>query len=367
MVLGIVQKAIAYTKEVQDIGLFGVMADSRLFAAFSGSPFYYVMLPFIGILLTLSAAISGYQLALAENKNFDKWFGFIMSGVGAVLASVSLYGSVIASALNLTFAAGPWLFLSSVVLAGLHQGIMLGINAYRAYESLSGSVQRMHYIQASLNNAFILGLLTAVSGAITFVMLTPVAPVLGTACALTALLITGVNLVWRMIPHNWKLSIKEFFHLNKPIVITIDQLDLSSIKTDIPDLRATLSISSQRLFSQIEYCSVLKSMELSQAHVYIKDIINRKIELLNSSSTPQNEKNIQKADLLMHLSTQLDGKQSISKAELLSAYPLAFQSFWAEKGEVEQIFDAVMVLQDKYEPVINDDDAHQSEFIQSCV
>ncbi|MBL7479022.1 hypothetical protein [Legionella bononiensis] len=367
MILGIIQKAIAYTKEVQEVGLFGVMADSRLFAAFSGSPFYYVMLPFIGILLTLSAAISGYQLAIAENKNFDKWFGFIVSGLCAVLASVSLYGAVIASAMKVTFAAGPWFFLSSVVLAGLHQAIMLGINAYRAYESLSGSAQRMHFIQAALNNAFILGLLTAISGAITFVMLTPVAPFLGTACALTAVLLTGVNLVWRMIPYNWKLSIKELFHLNKPIVINIDQLDLSALKIDIPDLSATISISSQRLFSQIEYSSVLKTMELSQAHVYIKDIINRKIELLNSSSTPKNDKNIQKLNLLTQLSTQLNDKQLISKADLLSTYPLAFQSFWSEKGDVEQIFDAVLSLQDKHEPGLNDKEEHQTEFLQPCI
>ncbi|WP_199741657.1 hypothetical protein [Legionella sp. km535] len=367
MALGIIQKAVAYIKEVQDIGLFGVMADSRLFAAFSGSPFFYVMLPFIAVLLTLSAAISGYQLAYAENKNFDKWFAFIASGVCAVLASVSLYGAVIASALKVTFAAGPWFFLSSVVLAGLHQGIMLGINIYRVCMSLTGSAQRMHYIQAALSNAFILGLLTAISGAITFVMLTPVAPILGTVCAATAALLTGLNLLWRMIPYNWKYSIKEFFHLNKPIEINFGNLEALFIKTEIPDLGATISISSHRFFSPMDYCSVLQSMESIQTNQYLKDIINRKIEQLHSSPIPDSEKNSQKEKVLIHLSTQLDSKQLISKEDLLKTYPLAFQSFWAEKGEVEQIYDAVMLLQGRNEPVVHDDVVHQSELTQACI
>lgn len=361
MAIGMLQKAVSYIKDLQDVGLFGVMADSRLFAAFGGSPFFYVMLPFIAILLTVLAIINGYQLLFAENKNLDKWLGFIVSGICAVCASVSLYGAVISTALGITFAAGPWFFFSSVVLAAVHQGFMLGINAYRAFESLAGTSQRVHYIQAAISNAYLLGLLTTIAGAVTFVMLTPVAPVLGSVCAITTVGLIILNGLWRITPYNWKLSIKGFFHLGKPEIMNEEQLNLVVRPMINANLQNTIIHSTHRLFTQCDYSAVIKSLELNVANQYIKNIIARKIEFYNADSTPKCEKNIQKADLLLQLSTQLDEKSLISKNDLLKRYPLAFQSFWTEKGEVEQIFDAVMVLLEKYEHALTLEDDQQNQ------
>jgi hypothetical protein len=365
MAAGMLQKAVLYIKETQDIGLFGVMADSRWFAAFSGSPFFFVMLPFIGILLTVLAAINGYQLAIAENKNFDKWFGFAISGVCAALASISLYGAVIATSLGVAFAAGPWFFLGSVVLAGIHQGVMLGLNLYRAYESLSGSSQRMHYIQAALNNSFILSLLTAISGAAIFVMLTPVAPIVGSACAIAAVAITGINMLWRLIPHNWKLSIKEYLHLGKPdLVLNEEQIHLSIKSYNVASFHSPLISSHTRLFAPFDYSAAIKSLDLITSSNYMKEVLSQKIDVLNAHSTVKNDINSQKIDFLLHLSNQLDEDTVISKSDLLKKYPLAFQSFWAEKGEVEQIFDAVMAVQNKRELAMSNDMGEQNKLLQ---
>ncbi|MGL5742058.1 MAG: hypothetical protein ACRCXC_05670 [Legionella sp.] len=92
------------------MALFATMIKVEWATAFSASPLYYVMLPFIGLLLTLSALINGYHLAKASNRNFDLWFLFVASVVCAALASVSLYGSAIAMALGFSFAAGPCFF-----------------------------------------------------------------------------------------------------------------------------------------------------------------------------------------------------------------------------------------------------------------
>lgn len=321
------------------------MADPRLFAAFNGSPFFYVMLPFIGILLLVSAALSGYQLACAENKNFDKWFGFVVATVCSLLACVSMYGSVIATFLQSTFVAGPWFFLTSIVLAGVHQSIMLALNLYRAYESSPGSVQRMHYIQASFSNAHILALLTAISGTITFVMLTPVAPLLGSACALSVVLLTVMNLCWRMIPHNWKLAIKEHVYLNKPEVHHSEHLTQILTLGQTSDKTIFNSRLSQRLFSHTDYAAVVKAMNPQCARQYLKKVINEKIQQLCSQRTLQSDKNVQKKDVLSEILAQLDDdSKEIFKNKLLKRYPMAFQSFWAEKGEVEQIVDAVIGL-----------------------
>ncbi len=344
-----IQRSVQYIKEIQDVGFFALMADSRIFMFFTGTPLYYVMLPFMGFLLTVSALTNGYFLSKANNKNLDQWFGFIISAVCAALASISLYGGAISTAYGLSFVAGPWFFFSSVLVAAFHQLAMLGLNGYRAYESPQGSVQRMHYIQAVLNNLFTLGLLTAVVGAVAFVMLFPIAPAVGSAFALTAVALTLLNILWRFIPHNWKLSIKGLFYLGKPEPIPQEQSTESSALVSTLDNGLQHDEQYQRLFTRCDYSAEVRAMELATGEAFLQKIITRKIAVLQDPSVPETEKNCQKAAFLADISSALTHHSRMNKKELLRTYPLAFQSFWAEKGEVEQLFDAAMVLFDKRE------------------
>lgn len=246
-----VQKAVLYTKEIQDIGLFAAMADSRFFLAFSASPLYFIMLPMIGLLISVLALINGYQLVKANNRTIDKWSQFLISSVCAVLASVSLYGAVVATALGLTFVAGPWLFFSSLLIASGHQLFMLGLNGYRAYECPQGSAQRMHYFQSTLNGLFILGLLSAVLGAVIFVMLLPIAPYVATACALTAAAFTVMNILWRLIPYNWKQTIKEHMNLGKPELLIQNKPSQSLALQNVSDSASSHEAKNHRLFTEV--------------------------------------------------------------------------------------------------------------------
>ena len=134
MAVRMFEKAVLNIKEVHDVGLFGAMIDSRLFALFGSSPFYFVMLPFVGLLLLVLATIQGYHLFKASNKHIDQWLGFLSLSVGAACANVSLTGAVIAKILGVSFLAGPWVFLGGMILACLHQSVMLGLNIYRVFE-----------------------------------------------------------------------------------------------------------------------------------------------------------------------------------------------------------------------------------------
>lgn len=78
-------KAITYIRETQEVALFSTMADTRWYSAFGGSPLFFIMLPFIGILLTLNALMNAYKLIQASNKNLDKWFNLIISATCAFL------------------------------------------------------------------------------------------------------------------------------------------------------------------------------------------------------------------------------------------------------------------------------------------
>ena len=372
MSVRLLQKAILYIKEVQDIGLFALMSDARIFMFFTGTPLYYVMLPFIGLLLTGSAIINGYYLAKSGNKNLDQWFGFIVSVICAVLASISLYGAALATAYGFTFVAGPWLFFSSVAFAAAHQIVMLGINAYRAYESITGSAQRMHYIQAALNNLFLLGLLTAIIGAVVFVMLFPIAPAVGSAFALSAVAFTSLNILWRFIPHNWKVFIKGLVFLEKPDLTAQVELTESQSIELIKTAEISLNDDARyhRLFTRCDFSAQIKVMDLSVAEAYLKNIIVNKIAALQDRSLPATDKNNQKAALLFEVLRALTQHMPISKKHALQMYPLAFQSFWAEKGEVEQLVDAAQVFHEKYkqhyqadaESALDSDDSEHSDF-----
>ncbi|STY29001.1 Uncharacterised protein [Legionella wadsworthii] len=332
------QKAITYIRETQELALFTTMVDTRLSAMFRISPLYYIMLPFIGLLLTINAIINGYQLVKSSNRNLDRWFLFATSTVCAVLASVSLYGAAISTILNLSFAAGAWFFLSSLIVALIHQTAMFGINLYRALECPNKSIQRMHYIQASLNHLFIAALLTAALGAVAFTLLFPIAPIVGMFFSLTAVLLTGINILWHMAPNSLKKTIKGWLHLNKPSLeedARANQKELVKLKSfeeEVP--------KHHRLFTCHDYTAVIRTMDMEEIKPFLSRIIQYKLSLLSERDL-ENGQCQNKISLLKRLLQSLENHTPLSKKEMFFTYPLAFQSFFMEKGEVEQIFDAV--------------------------
>ncbi|PWY56361.1 hypothetical protein DGG96_02945 [Legionella qingyii] len=338
------QKAITYIRETQEIALFATMADARLSAAFSASPLFYIILPFIGFLLTVNALINGFQLAKASNRNVDRWLLFATSAICAALASVSLYGAALSKILGFSFAAGPWFFFSSLLVALTHQFMMFGINLYRAFESPKDSIQRMHYMQAALSNAFAMAFLASALGAVVFVLLFPMAPVLGAGFSITAVLFTGVDLLWRMAPYSVKQLIKGWLHLSKPDVTqdaVVNQAAIFNSKTNEEEPK------HHRMFTCCDYSAVIRKMDSAAVKAYLLELIQNKLKLLESKFDPKNEKINDKISLLKTLLKAIENPQKISKKNVRATYPLAFQSFWADKGDVEQILDAVIAFQDK--------------------
>lgn len=345
-------KAITYIRETQEVALFSTMADTRWYSAFGGSPLFFIMLPFIGILLTINALLNVYKLTKAYNKNLDQWLNLIISVSCAVLASISLYGAVLSAFLGVSFAAGPWFFLSSLSLAFTHQTVMMGINFYRAYESWSDRSQRMHYVQAALNNLFVLGLLSAAVGSVLFIMLFPsIAPTLGIACAMSAATLTLFDMMWHTLPHNGKVWIKGAFHLGKAELFQNNasyQMVQGLIQGD--ENAQEINPNHHRLFTRVVYSNEVKCMSVEQAGSYLTRVLQRKITAYGAEDiTPHDAKTNDKITVLNKLLTVVSNKEdaSIVKDTLLAQSPLAFQSFWAEKGDVEQLCDAVIEFQKK--------------------
>lgn len=347
------QKAVTYIKEVMDIGLFAVMSDAEVFMIFSGSPLSCVLLPMLAILFTILTLINGYDLFKANNKNIDKVLGFIVSVLCCALTSASLYGAVIANVLDLTFSAGPWLFLTSISLALAHQVLMTGLNAFRAYESLKGSAQRMHYIQAVFRNVLNVILIAVVTAAVVFVMLTPIAPAIGSACALIAVALTGVNILWRVLPDSWKDVLKGITGFAKPTP-EMSFRDLASAPSPQGQAEIIQPVYPvyKGIFVKYDHVEYLAGKDAESGRGYLGSVINRKIAIMKEGCDLTCEKNKQKMSLLEHLRNSLQSNHIESIATLSKDFPLAFQSFWAEQGEVEQIARAtVNILERLNEPL----------------
>lgn len=352
MLLNALKKAVAYIKEIQDVGLFMTMSNSRWYASFSGSPLFYVMFPFIGVLFTVSAIINGYQFSKAHNKNFDKLFDLTITALCAVLASISLLGAVIAASAGTVFIAGPWLFLASASLALVSQLFMAALQGYRAYEANRNSAQRMHYIQAALNHLFTSILLTAVIGCITFIMLTAAAPLFGTACAAVATALSASSIIWRILPTNLKTTIKSGIGLAKPTPAEelAAQRNQSQISTSMEQEQLLPVLNYPRFFSHNDYTATINEYSFQEGRQYLLELIAGKLEKL--SDLDKSDHIVQKIQSLNQLSFSLNNNLCISKSKSLTDYPLAFQSFWMDKGEIEHIVDAAVTLQQKYLPLI---------------
>lgn len=347
-----IQKAITYLREAQEIALFTTMADAGLSAAFRASPLFYVMLPFIGLLLTANALINGYRLAKASNRNFDRWFLFITSAACAALASISLYGAALSVLLNFSFAAGPWFFFSSLIVASSHQLMMFGLNLFRAYESPKNSIQRMHYIQAAFSNLFATAFLASALGAVVFVLLFPIIPAVGSAFSITAVLFTAFDILWRMTPYDVKKLIKGWLHLSKPDA----NQDAMAHQQEILKLENAQEMEPKhhRMFTCCDYSALIRTMDLDEAKPYLLRLIQQRLHILRQNEAPEDGTIKDKIKLLTAMSKVMHHPTEISKKDMLRKYPLAFQSFWAEKGDVEQIVDAVIVFKSRYRtPEVN--------------
>ena len=79
-----------------------------------------------------------------------------------------------------------------------------------------------------------------------------------------------------------------------------------------------------------------------RAITYLKnEVIPQKLTLYQELATSKSEKNQQKEAALKHVLEALEHATPVNKEEIVKKYPRVFQSFWREKGETEQIFDAV--------------------------
>lgn len=332
---GFLPKVILYLREIQELALFTIMANKRWFMAFGSSPLFFVMMPSIAVLFTLSTMLDGIRLSEAENKNIDKCLPFAIAVICTILSSISLYGAVIAKLMGVLFPQGAMFFYSSMLLAAMGQATLLVINTRRVVESDLGSLERHYFLQSALSNLFNLAILVAALAAVYAVLLFPAASQFGSAYALTVVVFSAANMLWQILPKPWKSSIKNTLAISETVEEPVAPSPIVSVaKTAHP----------YRLFTNVNHCQRIRSMDSIQATQYLEDLLIKKEKSLHQQLVPGAHKEKDKLALVKDLQMAIRNRTPISKQAALKSYPLAFQSFWYEKGEVEQLFDAVHSL-----------------------
>ena len=328
---------LLYCKEFLQMTLFSGISNSHWIMAFNASPLSLLVKGFLGISLVLLALLQALQFILAANKNLDGLLGALSSLTSSVLSNVSLYSGILGRIFGFTFAAGPWFFVAGISIGLLYQLTMTGLNLYRAFSADPGSAQRMHYVQASLNNGFNILQMCIMLPAVILVMIAPVSPVAAGIFCLLVVVLVAINCTWRLAPVDKKEQLKNTLGLGKPdesnnLVETTPSPSMTSIKVS--------ENHCPGLFSTSDYTANLKKLETHEAmHEYLQVCLEKKLAKIDQGSV--NLKNLNKKATLLRLQNVLSGLEVMpSKIKLQNEHPGVFQSFWSDKGEVEQIVEA---------------------------
>lgn len=356
MSVSVIQKGLFYIKEVQEVVLFGVMVDARLYAMFASSALYYVMFPMLGFIFTAFAFINLYQLVQAKNRHAELYFNFIVSAIQAFCAGTSLYGGVIATLMGTTFALGPLFFQASILFGVAHQGLMLGLNLTRAYQAPKDSALRKHYLQAAMNNLFILALLGILTGTVVFCILAPVSPYLAAGFAMATVAITLMAMGWRLAPDSLKQRFKKAIGLGKPVHEPEPVQDDYGLccSSDVQALRTIDPLPHAKLFVAPDYSEIVRRKPTyAQKCDSVLFLIERKISELSNVS---GDKALHKKAFLECLKRHIEGNRLQKSSYYYNRFQAdVFHSFLRDKSDTARILDAAMLLYPEAHK-INDED-----------
>lgn len=338
-------------KEFPEILFYGTMARSSWFAWMGASPLLVILMPLIALSLAGLTLLDMYELAQASNKNVDRWLGVTIATICTFLASVSIGSLVLGKLLGVTFAAGPWIFLSSVALFGINMVVHLGLTLVRLLESPHNSPQQMHFLQrafSQLNALVTAGFVVAcVLGIILFPVAAPLAAIFAIGC--TAM--TILNIAWRFMPSDYREGIKLVFGIEKSEVevVTLSREEIrngSYPYSNGENVRETSYRSGPvfyaRLFTAPDYVAQLKSLAPCEQIAFFEKQINQYAERLEQSPSSGTSIDSKKA---LSLCLQKNIQRMKEKEALLpipmSRFHSVYQSFWreSEMAELKKAYD----------------------------
>lgn len=216
-------QVILFIKDTQLFVLFMGMFKTEWFIAFVGSPLSLVVRPLLALSLLALAAMQIYHISTIEKRTAEHWIMAIFGAACVLLSNISVWGGIVSFATGVAFVAGPICFFASLAVGALMQALLAVRNGYLAFTAELNSVERMHQTQALVQNLLLGAQFVACSLAMIFALLVPISPVVTAVCSIVAVSLILSTILWRLIPHEHKLTIKSFFGFAKPESIENEQ------------------------------------------------------------------------------------------------------------------------------------------------
>lgn len=209
-------QVILFIKDTQLFVLFMGMFKTEWFIAFVGSPLSLVVRPLLALSLLALAVMQIYYISTIEKRTAEHWIMAILGGACVLLSNISVWGGIVSFATGVAFVAGPICFLASLVVGALMQTLLAVRNGYLAFTAEQNSVERMHQAQALVQNLLLGAQFVACSLAMVFALVVPISPVVTAVCSIVAVSLILSMIIWRLVPHEYKLTIKSFCGFAKP-------------------------------------------------------------------------------------------------------------------------------------------------------
>ena len=301
------QKGVSTVKDAAETSLYTIFSQNRWLISFMNSPFYFILMPLLAITISINAIFEWIKLSEAHNKNFQKIFGAVTTTLSAIAALTSIVGGIVAMSLGASFAAGPWLFVTSLAIGTVQQMVMLGINIYGAIHANPNSNQRKAFLQSAAHNLFNLALIALITALVIVVMISPAAPIAIAIVSAMAAAATLANVIWK--------TLTDF----KPQWVHV--------------IKSTLGLSKQLENTTEEHLSTQISKKIAEQE--------RLLQSTFATKTADKMAVLKQLQIVVTQSKATDSPNLPAKQVFLSKYPRAFQSFFKEVGEVEALYDAV--------------------------
>jgi hypothetical protein len=198
--------------------LLYVRSHAEWLRAFNSSPWGLIIKPVFSITLLVLAFLQAYNLYETKQFSLEKILFSLASFLSAGMNNISTFGGIAATAMHISFAAGPWFLLGSMIIGITQQTGMMIFHFYKAYSATPGSIHRMHHLQAAMHNIFNGFLIVSMMMTVIFALLSPGAPVVLATFTIFGISMLAANLLWRNISYKSRKELKHFCGFGKPEV-----------------------------------------------------------------------------------------------------------------------------------------------------
>lgn len=347
--------------DLSNSSMFAVFAKDKWLKAFNSSWLRFLLLPAVAIGFFINAIIGIIRFSGASNKNLTKALGLSAQILGAIGASISIFGSMISDVVfHSAFAIGPYFFLGAVAIGLTFNVSQVFARIHDLRFTPAHSFEQVTYKRALVGHLFVSFMLSSIVASVVSVMLVPGFPLVAAVSSLSASAFCLLSFSWNfLLPKALKSNIQNALGLAYPQkdMALAPKDDLSSVNKEQlhnkqrqaeKDCRLTFF---RRAYRKESVHLLLQESKFAEAKRYLITEVDKKLNALNLQliNYPNSQKHLDKISLITTIQGHLNSDEALIEESLEKLYqdtPLARQSFFAsDVGDVEDLVQAYMLYE----------------------